>query len=219
LQVIEIARSFYSVPYFKQGSEEAELYADEEARRGYEERTRCQEEKGKSTAAEAEAAAAEAAVAPEAAVSKVAAVAVAVAAAVCAVAPPLAEEQAGGVPFAHRSGDDGDDDDGGGGNKSVSGGGVGGVAMMAGGSESGSGGVVSDVAMAGGVMADPDAFLDCCGLVRAVFWELYRSKEVGFRLERFNQSYQRRQLDHHGARIPSPSFSTTTTTDNIHLSK
>ena len=48
--------------------------------------------------------------------------------------------------------------------------------------------------------------LDCCGLVRAVFWELYRQKEIAFRIRRFNQNYQRRclaEMDPHGSKIIS----------------
>jgi uncharacterized protein YfaT (DUF1175 family) len=41
---------------------------------------------------------------------------------------------------------------------------------------------------------DSPAFLDCCGLVRAVFWELHRRHEVAFKIRRFNQNYQRRSL-------------------------
>jgi hypothetical protein len=48
---------------------------------------------------------------------------------------------------------------------------------------------------------DSRASLDCCGLVRAVFWELHRRREVAFKIRRFNQNYQRRSLPGRVARI------------------
>lgn len=48
---------------------------------------------------------------------------------------------------------------------------------------------------------DSPAFLDCCGLVRAVFWELHRRREITFRLRRFNQNYQRRSLSDPSSRV------------------
>ena len=47
------------------------------------------------------------------------------------------------------------------------------------------------------------AFLDCCGLVRAVFWELHRRQEIAFKIKRFNQNYQRRALPGRASRISS----------------
>jgi len=41
---------------------------------------------------------------------------------------------------------------------------------------------------------DSQASLDCCGLVRAVLWELHWRREAAFKIRRFNQNYQRRSL-------------------------
>jgi cell wall-associated NlpC family hydrolase len=44
--------------------------------------------------------------------------------------------------------------------------------------------------------AKPDSRfrLDCCGLVRAAMWELYRTKEVPLKIKKWNQAYQRDSL-------------------------